>query len=158
MSDANKLKQAQAVYKTMLDMFNERKLKYEADEENLTVYSGATGDDLPVGIRMQIDPERMLIVSYSQMPFEVPENRRLEMAIAVSRANYGLPDGNFDYDYMTGDILYRMTCCYRDSLIGRELFEYMLIVTFGIVDDYNDLFAKVAVTDMTVDEIIKAIK
>lgn len=158
MTDANKLKQAQTVFKTMLEMFDERELKYEADEENLTVYSGAVGEDLPVAIRMRVDPERMLIISHSQMPFDVPENRRLEMAIAVSRANYGLPDGSFDYDYMTGDIVYRMTCCYRDSLIGRELFEYMLVVTFGIVDDYNDLFARVAVTDMTVDEIMKLIK
>lgn len=158
MTDSNKLKQAQTVYKSMREMFDSRGLQYEAEDENLAIYSGAKGDDLPVGIRMQVDPDRMLIVSHSQMPFDVPENRRLEMAIAISRANYGLPDGDFDYDFMTGNIVFRMTCCYRDSLIGCELFEYMFVVTYGIVDEYNDLLEKVATTDMTVDEIMKTIK
>lgn len=158
MADNNQLKQAQIVYKTMKEMFDARGLAYEADDENLTVYSGAKGEDLPVGIRMRVDPERMLIVAHSQLPFEVPVNRRLETAIAVSRANYGLPDGSFDYDFLTGNIVFRMTSCYRDSLIGQELFEYMFVVSYGIVDDYNDLLEKAATTDMSVDEIMKAIK
>lgn len=158
MADTNQLKQAQTVYKALCNMFEVRELAYEADEENLTVYSGAKGDDLPVAIRMRVDIERMLIIVHSQLPFEVPENRRLEMAIAVSRANYGLPDGNFDYDFTSGSLLFRMTSCYRDCLIGQELFEYMFIVSFGIIDQYNDLFEKVATTDMSVDEIMQTIK
>ena len=158
MADANQLKQAQAVYETMRGMFDARELAYEADDEKLTVYSGAKGDDLPVAIRMRIDPERMLIVVHSLLPFETPQDRRLAMSVAVSRVNYGLPDGSFDYDFLTGNIVFRMTSCYRDSLIGQELFEYMFVVSYGIVDDYNDLLEKAATTDMSVDEIMKAIK
>ena len=98
MADANQLKQAQAVYETMRGMFDARELAYEADDEKLTVYSGAKGDDLPVAIRMRIDPERMLIVVHSLLPFETPQDRRLAMSVAVSRVNYGLPDGSFDFD------------------------------------------------------------
>lgn len=158
MADVNQLKQARAVYKTMRDMFDARELHYESDEDNWSIISGAIGDDLPISLRMRVDPDRMLIIANSIMPFDVPQNRRAEMAIAVSRANYGLPDGNFDYDIESGNVVFRMTSCYRDSLIGSELIEYMLVVTFGIVDDYNDLLEKVAATDMTVDEIIKTIK
>lgn len=158
MADTNQLKQAQTAYKTLCQMFEERSLSYEGDDESLTVYSGAKGNDLPVAIRMRVDAERMLIIVHSQLPFYVPENRRLEMAIAVSRANYGLPDGNFDYDFSSGELLFRMTSCYRDCLIGQELFEYMFVVSFSIIDQYNDLFEKVATTDMTVNEIMQTIK
>lgn len=158
MADANQLKQAQTAYKTLCDMLDSRELAYEKDEEKLTIYSGAVGDDLPVPIRIRIDADRMLVVLHSQMPFDVPENRRCEMAVAVSRANYGLPDGSFDFDFVSGNIVFRMTSCYRDSLIGQELFEYMLVVSFGIVDKYNDLFEKVATTDISIDDIINTIK
>lgn len=158
MADSNQLKQAREAYKTMREMFDARELSYEADDDNLTIYSGAQGDDLPVGIRLQVDPERMLISAHSLLPFETPENRRLEMAVAVSRANYGMPDGSFDYDISSGDIVFRLTSCYRDSLIGTELFEYMFVVAFGIIDDYNDVFEKVATTNMSVADIIKTIK
>ena len=158
MADANQLKQAQAVYETMRGMFDARELAYEADDEKLTVYSGAKGDDLPVAIRMRIDPERMLIVVHSLLPFETPHARRLAMSVAVSRVNYGLPDGSFDFDIDSGDIVFRLTCCYRDSLVGDELFEYMFVVSFGIIDQYNDVLQKVATTDISVEEIIKTIK
>lgn len=155
--DENKLRQAQTAYKTLCDMLDAREIKYDKDEENLTVLSGAVGEDLPIPIRFRIDVDRMLIVLYSQMVFEVPEDRRCQMAVAVSRANYGIPDGGFDYDLLSGNIIFRMTSCYRDSLIGQELFEYMLVVSFGIVDKYNDLFEKVATTNMTIEEILEMI-
>lgn len=158
MADNNQLKQAQTAFKTMREMFDAKGLKYDVEEENLTIYSGAVGDDLPVSMRIRVDVERMLIVMHSHMPFEVPENRRLEMAVAVSRANFGLPDGSFDYDFMSGNIVYRLTCCYRDSLIGQELFEYMFLLTFGIVDEYNDLLEKIATSDMSIDQIIETVK
>lgn len=155
--DENKLKQAQAAYKTLCDMLDGREIKYQRDDEKLSILSGATGDDLPIPIIIRIDVDRMLIVLHSQMLFEVPEERRCQMAVAISRANYGIPDGGFDYDFLSGNILFRLTSCYRDSLIGKELFEYMLVYSFGVVDKYNDVFEKVANTDMTVEEILKTV-
>lgn len=158
MADSNQLKQAQAVYKTMREMFDTRELSYEADEGKLTIYSGAQGDDLPVGIRMSVDPERMLIVAHSLLPFETPQDRRVEMAVAVSRANYNLHDGSFDYDITSGAIVFRLATCYRDSIIGADLIEYMFVVAFGIIDEYNDVLEKVAKSDMSIVDVIKTIK
>lgn len=156
--DENKLKQAQTAYKTLCDMLDSREIKYKKEEENLAVLSGGVGDDLPIPLIVSIDADRMLIVLHSQMLFDVPKDRRCEMAVAISRANYGIADGGFDYDFLSGRIVFRMTSCYRDSLIGQELFEYMLMYAFGIVDKYNDVFEKVATTDMTVEDILKTIQ
>lgn len=156
--DENKVKQAQTAYKTLCDMLDGKDIKYKKDEEKLTVLSGGVGDDLPIPLIVNIDVDRMLIVLNSQMLFEVPTDRRCEMAVAVSRANYGIADGGFDYDFLSGNIVFRMTSCYRDSLIGQELFEYMLMYAFGIVDKYNDVFEKIANTDMTVEEILKTVE
>ena len=64
----------------------------------------------------------------------------MEAAIAVCVANYGLVNGCFDYDLNDGEIRFRMVQSYRDSIIGNEVYNYMLIVGANTVDKYNDRF------------------
>ena len=108
-------------------------------------------------IRIEVDAERLLIILMSDMPFTVPEDRRTALAVAVSCANYGIVDGSFDYNYLTGHIVFRLTSCYRDSLIGKDLLEYMLYCSCYTIDHYNDKFLMVAKSDMSNEEIAKVI-
>jgi hypothetical protein len=55
----------------------------------------------------QIVEEQELIVFYSVCPLTVPENRRLEIADFLTRANYGLALGNFELDFEDGEIRYK---------------------------------------------------
>ena len=92
------------------------------------------------------------------MPFAVPENRRTALAVAVSQANNGMVDGSFDFDYLSGRIVFRMTSSYRESLIGKQLFEYMLSCACFTIDEYNDKFLMVAKNEMSAEEILDYIK
>lgn len=157
MEDKN-LKQAQAVYKTFCDMLDGRNWHYKKDDEKLEIKCGAQGDDLPMELKIMVDSKRLLIAIYSFMPFEVPESRRKEMAVAVARANYGMVDGSFDYDYNTGKIVFRITSSYRDSLVGKDMCEYLLMCACFTIDRYNDKFLVISKNDMTIDEIIKFIE
>ena len=73
----------------------------------------------------------------------------------MSYANNSLVDGSFDYNYLTGHIVFRMTSSYRESLVGKELFEYMLYCSCFTVDEYNDKFLMIAKSDMSNEEIVK---
>ena len=158
MSEEKELKQAQTVYKALCEMLNERDWHYEKDEENLAIKCGAQGDDLPMEIIVEVDRKRQLVSLLSQMPFAVPENRRTALAVAVSQANNGMVDGSFDFDYLSGRIVFRMTSSYRESLIGKQLFEYMLSCACFTIDEYNDKFLMVAKNEMSAEEIIDYIK
>ena len=158
MSAEKELKQAQAVYKALCNMLDDHNWNYEKDEKELSIYSGARGDDLPIELRIRVDAQRKLVTLLSQMPFDVPENRRNALAVAVSEANSTMVDGDFDYNYLTGKIIFRMTTSFLDSLIGKELFEYMLSCACYTIDEYNDKFLMVAMKDMSVDQILKFIK
>ena len=102
--------------------------------------------------------QRQLVSLLSQMPFAVPENRRTALAVAVSQANNGMVDGSFDFDYLSGRIIFRMTSSYRESLIGKELFTYMLSCACYTIDEYNDKFLMVAKNEMSAEEILDYIK
>ncbi len=158
MAEDKDLKQAQAVYKALCEMLDDREWNYQKFEEKFAIKCGACGDDLPMTIIIEVDPERQLISLLSQMPFTVAENRRTALAIAVSQANKDLVDGNFDFNYLDGSIIFRMTSSYHESIIGKKLFDYMIMCSCFTIDEYNDKFLMVAKNDMSIEEILNYIK
>ena len=131
---------AQEVYESLCKSLDSIDWKYEKEPEKLTVVSSATGDDFPMGFIMRVNPRNEVVSFISWLPFDVPEDKRVDIAIAVCVANYGLVDGSFDYDIADGTITFRLTSSYKESVLGEELFKYMLGVSTATVDEYNDKF------------------
>jgi len=157
MQDEKNIRQAKAAYATLLEMLDERGWHYDRDDDSFTISCSARGDDLPIDVRIQVDPDRLLVVLLSQLPFTVPEDKRVDLSLAVSAVNYAIVDGSFDYNFKNGILLFRMTSSYRESLIGKDLFEYMLYVACHTVDDYNDKFLMMIKDKMTLQDLIKFI-
>lgn len=157
MAEEKEIRQAKAAYDTLCDMLKERDWHYESDADNFTIMCGARGEDLPMEIRIQVDPERLIVTLLSQMPFSVPEDKRVEMALAVSAINFSLVDGSFDYNFVDGTMLFRMTSSYRESLVGKDMFEYMLYVSCKTIDDYNDKLLMIIKEKMTLEDLVKFI-
>lgn len=151
--DKKKLKQAQTVYDDFCTMLDEREWTYDK-ADNLVIETGARGDDLAMDLTIRVDADRQLVILHSPMPFTVPENMRKEMAVAVSCANHCMVDGDFDYDYETGKIYFRLTTSFRDSLISKEVFEYVIGVSLNTIDDYNDKFLTVVKKEMNYEQIL----
>ena len=158
MSEEKELNLARTVYKSLCAMLDEHDWHYQKDEDNLSIKCGAQGDDLPMEIIVKVDDDRKLVTLISFMPYAVPENRRSALAVAVSQANNGMVDGSFDYSYLTGRIMFRMTSSYRESLIGKNLFDYMITCACYTIDEYNDKFLFVAKNEMSTEEILDYIK
>ena len=149
------MQKAKEVFGTLVNMLDNRGWKYEKHEEDLVIKSGVKGDDLPVEFIVLVNPRNEVVQFYSAMPFNVPEDKRLDAALAVCVANYGLVDGSFDYDLSDGEIRFRLTCSYRESTLSEELFEYMIMVSASTVDQYNDKFFMLAKGMMTVQQFIE---
>lgn len=154
MADDKQLKQARAAFRTLCEMLDEKDWHYKKDEEHLLIGCGAQGDDLPMEIRIEVDAERSLVILLSNMPFQIPPEKRNALAVAVSAANYKIVDGSFDYNYLDGTILFRLTSSFMDSLVGKEMFEYLLYVSCFTIDRYNDKFLMIAKSDMSNEEIL----
>ncbi len=158
MADVKQIKLAQKNFKKICEMLDDSKWKYDTDEEKFTIVTGTKGDDLPINIRIQLDPNLEVASLYSHMPFDVPENKRSIMALAVSRANYGMIDGNFDYNYVTGRLLFRHALIFAGTVLSKDAYDYMLSVSCHTVDKYNDKFLTVCQKDLTVKQLYELIK
>ena len=137
MAEVN-MKKAKEIYASLVNMLDTRDWKYDKFEDDLVIKSGIKGDDLPIEFIMFVKPENQVVQFISKLPFNMPEDKRVDGAIAVCIANYGLVDGSFDYDISDGEIRYRLTCSYRESQLGADLFEYMIMCAASTVDNYND--------------------
>lgn len=138
--DEKKTALAKQVYQTLCNAIERREWSFGKDEENLVVHFGVSGEDIPMKFILVVDAQRQLVRLMSPMPFKMSEAKRMEGAIATCVASYGMADGSFDYDLSDGEIVFRMTASFRESLIGEGLFQYMISCSCAMVDQYNDRF------------------
>ena len=155
----NELKERKAaeMFKELCVFLDTIKFKYEKHEEDLVITFSMTGDDIPMSFLINIDKERELIRLFSLMPFEVPSDKIIDAAIVTSFINYKLVDGNFDLNVTNGKISFRMTSSYKESLIGKDLFYYMIRIASDMVDEFNDKLLMLAKNRISAADLIKEI-
>lgn len=128
------------IYKDICSVLDGKGWKYSRKDDKLTIVLSVRGDDLEMGLVIEVDDDRQLVRIVSPMPFEMSENKRIEGAIATCAATYTLADGSFDYDLMRGKIYFRLTSSYRGCDIGEGMLDYMVDVSLSTIDRYNDKF------------------
>ena len=158
MGIANKHEQALAVYNGLCANLDAHNFHCERNEEKLTIKGTAHGEDFPIDINISVDEDRQLVIFLSLQPMVVPEDKRLDMAVAVSVVNNMLVDGCFVFEISSGHMFFRMTSAYIDSLVGDELFTYMMAVSLHTIDDYNDKFFMLSKGMLTLEQFIERIR
>lgn len=154
MAEANEMALAQTVYEDLCAALDRRQWKYQKHADDLVVTFGVAGDDIPMDFVLAVDAQRQLLRVFSKLPFTVPENKRMDLAIATCVASYGLADGSFDYDIATGNIAFRLTASFRESKIGDGLFEYLVRCSSATVDAFNDKFFALCKGLININEFI----
>ena len=157
MAEQKYLEQAKATYATLCQAFDNHKWHYEKDEEELTITCEAQSDDLPMEVTVRVDPERRVVLLLSLVPFVVEEDKRIDVAIAVSEINKRLVDGCFDYDVLSGHMFFRMTNSFIESKIGEDVFSYMLLSSCHVIDKYNDKFMLLGRGLITVEQFLEKV-
>ena len=155
MANEKELKLAKEAYDTLCNTLDEMKWRYDKDEDKLILHLGISGEDIPMEFIVHCDADRQLIRLMSFLPFKISEEKRVEGAIATCHANYLLADGSFDYNLGDGTIIFRMTSSFRESLVGDELFKYMIHVACITVDKYNDQFLMISKGNLSITDFIK---
>ncbi len=155
MANEKELKLAGEAFRTLCESMDELNWRYEKDEEKMVIHFRVTGEDIPMEFVVHCDAERQLIRLMSFLSFKIMEDKRIDLAIATSHANYLLADGSFDYNLGDGTIIFRMTSSFRESLVGVELFKYMIQVACLTVDKYNDKFLMLSKGMLSIADFIK---
>ena len=157
MQNENKHEQALLAFKSLCDNLDAHHWKYKKDEDKLTIDSGVQGEDLPMDITIEVDEDRQIVLLLSHQPFVAPEDKRIDMAVAVSVVNNRLVDGCFDFDIRNGHMFFRMVSSFRDSILGDDLFSYMIACSCKTIDDFNDKFMMLSSGLISVEQFIELV-
>jgi hypothetical protein len=153
--DEKEMKQAKIVYETICKSMDDRGWHYKREEEDMVIRCGARGDDLPMDIIIHVNTKAQVVSLISPLPYKIKEDKRVEAALAICVANYGLVNGSFDYDLSDGSIHFRVVSSYRESILGTELFDYMIGISVHTVDKYNDKFLMISSGMMSFEQFLE---
>ena len=155
MASEHDMKLTQTIYNQICAVMDARGWKYDKHEQDNVVHFTVVGEDIPMEFIAYIDVERQLVRLMSQLPFKFAEDKRIEGAIVTSSANYAIADGCFQYDITDGEIIFKMTSSYRDSLISNETIDYMVSCSLAVVDEFNDKFLMVSKGVKSVEDFLR---
>ena len=152
--DEEKMARAKQALDTLCAALDAEDWNYQKDEEKLEMTCTVQGEDLPMEISVRMVPKQQIALLMSEMPFRVPEDKLVEMAVAVTIANDSLVDGSFDYDIRSGRIWFRLTSSFMDSQVSMEMFTYMVYCSCQTVDEFNDKFLMIAKGAMSANDLL----
>lgn len=154
MADEKLIKKANGVFDTICAVLDKIEFKYEKFPEDLVVRCNVSGDDLPMELLYFVNPDAECVSLFSYMPFNVPEEKKNDIAVAIAVANYGLRNGSFDFDMENGRVRYRLAQSYVGSILGEEMYISMLANVSHTVDQYNDKFFMIVKNMMSLEQFI----
>ena len=154
MAEEKDLQKAKKTYETLCGMLTAHDWTFEKDDDALEIKCGVQSEDLPMEISIRVDVKRSFVILLSHLPFVVSEDKRFDLAVAVSVVNNTLVAGSFDYDVKTGHMFFRMTTSFLGSELGEEAFIYMICCSCQTIDEYNDKFLLLAKNMMSLEQFI----
>ncbi|MBQ2746578.1 MAG: hypothetical protein IJF35_02560 [Clostridia bacterium] len=135
-------------------VLEEKKLKF-TQKGDFIVEFNAVSKDIPIRIGMGVQLDKEVLYMCSGIPIRIPEEKRVEMAVAVSSVNQTLSIGRFNYDIFRGQLFFEINNSYAGSTLGKELYKYLIDTSVETIDEYNDLFLKLARGLITLEEFLK---
>jgi hypothetical protein len=101
-----------------------------------------------------VDDAQRTVSCYAALAAQVPEVRRLAVAEAIARANYGLRVGCFELDMGDGEVRFRVSVDVEGGELTTEMFKYMLAAAVTTSDRYYTALMRVIFAGATPAEAI----
>lgn len=144
MENEKNLEQGKKIYEDLCQGLDKQDWHYDRHDEDLVVTISMKSEDLPIDMIIRVAYDAQVVNVFSVLPVKIPDEKLVDMALAVCVANDGMINGGFDLDMNKKQIVWRLCTTYRGSLLGSEAYSYMVAVSAGTVDKYNDRFLMLA--------------
>ncbi|MEQ8673649.1 MAG: YbjN domain-containing protein [Aggregatilineales bacterium] len=124
------------LYTSMIAFFEEDDWSFHPMEDIPVLSMSFTGKSGKWMCYAQAREEQQQFVFYSICPMNVPEERRLHTSEFITRANYGMIIGNFEMDYVDGEVRYKTSIDVEGDDLSFALIKQMVYANVIIMDRY----------------------
>ena len=154
----DKMERAVQVYGLIKTHLTSKGLRFQPHDEDRVITLTATGEDLPMPVVIRVIGERELIHMGSPLPGKVPEDKRIDAAVALAAINNRVMNGCFDLDLDSGLIVFRVCQSFHDNDISEEQIQYLLSILFITTDQFNDTLFMLAQGAITLEQLLEKVK
>jgi hypothetical protein len=126
------------LFDAIVNFFKEDEWEFSQVEGESVLQMGFTGDkgNWMCYAQAQEDEETAHFIFYSVCPVKAPENKRVTVAEFLTRANYGLAIGNFEFDFTDGEIRYKTSIDVKDDRLSSALSKRLVYINVAMMDRY----------------------
>ena len=107
------------------------------DDDLRVVMIWSASDNMPVMSILAIDEDREILVMSSQLSAKMSEAKRMDGAMAIAMCNWAIMSGTLDYDISDGEIRYRWTQSFAESVLNDAQIYYQMGVMISTVARFN---------------------
>jgi len=112
-------------------------------EGALAFRTGFSGENARVICVAEVRAQEQFVF-YALVPNKVPQDRRLPVCEALTRANWGLRIGNFELDFQDGEIRYKSSIDFEGELLTPALIRNAIYPAVATLDHYLPALIAVA--------------
>jgi hypothetical protein len=102
--------------------------------------------------------EQNQFVFYSICPVNAPENKRLDAAEFITRANSGMMIGNFELDFTDGEISYKTSIDVEGDRLSFALIQRLVYANVTMMDEYLPGIMSVIYSNVSPEDAIAKIE
>lgn len=148
---------AKKIYDLLCEVTDTGRPWYRADPDQMKISSTElVGKVWFINYIINLDSKNQLVRFIARLHIKFDTNRRVDGAMAVSIINNILADGNFDYNYSTGEVFFRNTLLFRDSVISKQLLKNFFATALHTIECHVIKLYKISKGLINYDEIIDA--
>jgi hypothetical protein len=129
-------KRANAAFDTMVKTCQKSNWKIARIEGSLAFRTKFTQRNGSYEFIADVRGEHPVVWFCSIAPFRVPEEKRPAMAEFLARANYGMPIGNFEMNYTSGEIRFKTSIPLRDGELTIAMVDGLVGTNVLTMDRY----------------------
>lgn len=123
-------------FSSVIDHFDRNGLVYRSDADLEVISAGFSGKAGAYQILVKVDDQDNLVQVFGTVPLAVPEGSRNDICQTLTRANYGLRVGRFEFDLDDGQIHFHVTNVMDGHELSDKLVGRLIGTTLAMLDRY----------------------
>lgn len=147
-----------SVFETLVNFLKQDDWVFVEIPGESTLRVAFQGDNGQWNCYAQAIEEQKRFVFYSLVPVTAPKNKRLAVAEAIARANYGMGIGNFELELDTGEIRFKTSMDFEGSVPNSGAIAHLVYLNVLTMDKYLPGIMQVIYSNISPVEALAAIE
>lgn len=146
------------IYDGFINFFKQDDWPYQEIEGRPLIRTGFAGKSGEWACFAQAREDMEQFVFYSIAPVKAPVEKRDAVVEFITRANYGMIIGNFEFDYSDGEVRYKTALDVEGGEATFKMLKNLIYINVQTMDRYLPGLMKVIYTDISPAEAIREIE